>query len=253
MSFCSYSCFWSLGWASLTQGRIFFSRFKDSVSKMPYLVHKLSPMRDTVFLVEIYHPVSLNAPKWPLLKSQIRWTVTFSWTLTLLSQCDGFRLTPWILPLVFSHILIQSANRGKFHNRAVYSLVPKRTQYLPGCGLSQYKFWDDLSPSSSFLLGFKAPFSKSYLIDFSLKILAAWRCLLTRLICSPDQLRRLEVDVDPSTLFGISATHPGVLAAIKNTGTAANRRKATTIAKMALGVPLSSSNVTEITFDLSFA
>jgi hypothetical protein len=43
---------------------------------MLYLVHEVSPMRGAVFLIEIYHPVSLNSPKWPLLKSQKRLTVT---------------------------------------------------------------------------------------------------------------------------------------------------------------------------------
>ena len=33
---------------------------------MLYLVHELSPMRGAVFLIEIYLPVSLNPPKWPL-------------------------------------------------------------------------------------------------------------------------------------------------------------------------------------------
>ena len=42
---------------------------------MFYLVHELSPVRGAVFLIKIYHPVSLNPPKWPLLKGQKRLTV----------------------------------------------------------------------------------------------------------------------------------------------------------------------------------
>lgn len=39
---------------------------------MLYLVRELSPMRSAVFLIEIYHKVSLNSPKWPLIEKSER-------------------------------------------------------------------------------------------------------------------------------------------------------------------------------------
>lgn len=213
---------------------------------MLYLVHELSPMRSAVFLIEIYHPVSLNPPKWPLIEKSERFYSYCCWTLTLLWQYDGFRLTPWIFALVFLQILIQSVNSGKFHNRAVYSLVPNRRQRSSGFGLSQYRFFVSLSlcldwfSLSTFIRGLKAPVS--YHNDASLGK-SSWQELfpLTQLTCFVQSWS--VVDVDFSTLFGT----------IKNTGIAANSRTMTRIVMMAFGVPLSSSKVTEIMFDFSFA
>ena len=117
-------------------------------------------MRGTVFLIEIYHPVSLNPSEWPLIEKSERFYSYCCWTPTLLWQYDGFRLTPWILALVFLQILIQSVKNGKFHNLAVYSLVPNRRQRSSGRGLSQYKFLFVSSSSLSiFIWDLKVPVS----------------------------------------------------------------------------------------------
>lgn len=175
-------------WPKKRESSNSFCRFKN----MLYLVHELSPMRGAVFLIKIYHPVSLDPPKWPLFEKSETFDSCFCCILTLLWQYDGFRLTPWIFALVFLQILIQSVNSGKFHNRAVYSLVPNRRQCSPGCGLSQYRFFVSLSlcldwsSLSTFTCGLKAPVS--YHNDASLKK-CSWLELfpLTRLICCFDQ------------------------------------------------------------------
>lgn len=169
----------------LVPTRVFFAghpwckgevRLFKNVPLVLYLVHELSPTRGAVFLVEIYQPVALNTPKRPLFeKSDMSESHSFQ-TLTLFIQYDGCRLTPWILALVFLQVLVQSVNSGKFRSRAAYSLVPKRTQCLPGCSLPQYEPWVGLSPCpdsssdrtlSTFFSGLKVPFS--YHIDSSLK------------------------------------------------------------------------------------